>query len=161
MIHCHNGERTQLRLPSGSRLRGFPVIGITYNQIRTLPDEETLLAKFPDLKVGGFCGFWRILGIQGILQILLLISRFRSFRILKPLGSAPTNSEALGVFDFGRSEILGFRVFHDSGASGDFEDSGDSEDSEESEDPASDFEIQKLRESEAFRLCTHKLRSSG
>ncbi|UMM14656.1 hypothetical protein L5515_002365 [Caenorhabditis briggsae] len=51
VIHCHNGDRTQLRLPSGARLRGFPVIGLTYNKIVTLPDETTLLAKFPDLKV--------------------------------------------------------------------------------------------------------------
>uniref|UniRef100_A0A8R1I0J8 Uncharacterized protein n=1 Tax=Caenorhabditis japonica TaxID=281687 RepID=A0A8R1I0J8_CAEJA len=51
VIHCHNGDREQLRLPSGTRLRGFPVIGLTYNKIVRLPDEETLLAKFPDLKV--------------------------------------------------------------------------------------------------------------
>ncbi|EFP02864.1 hypothetical protein GCK72_001678 [Caenorhabditis remanei] len=51
VIHCHNGDRTQLRLPGGTRLRGFPVIGLTYNKIVTLPDEATLLAKFPDLKV--------------------------------------------------------------------------------------------------------------
>uniref|UniRef100_A0A1I7UT30 LRRNT domain-containing protein n=1 Tax=Caenorhabditis tropicalis TaxID=1561998 RepID=A0A1I7UT30_9PELO len=51
VIHCHNGDRTQLRLPSGERLRGFPVIGLTYNKLVRLPDEETLLAKFPDLKV--------------------------------------------------------------------------------------------------------------
>uniref|UniRef100_A0A1I7X0M1 Recep_L_domain domain-containing protein n=1 Tax=Heterorhabditis bacteriophora TaxID=37862 RepID=A0A1I7X0M1_HETBA len=35
----------------GQRLRGFPVIGLTYNKIVTLPDQRTLLAKFPDLKV--------------------------------------------------------------------------------------------------------------
>ncbi|CAB3397733.1 unnamed protein product [Caenorhabditis bovis] len=51
VIHCHNGERTQLKLPQGQRLRGFPVIGLTYNKIVRLPDEATLLAKFPDLKV--------------------------------------------------------------------------------------------------------------
>ncbi|EGT31866.1 hypothetical protein CAEBREN_09399 [Caenorhabditis brenneri] len=51
VVHCHNGDRTKLSLPSGSRLRGFPVIGLTYNKIERLPDEETLLAKFPDLKV--------------------------------------------------------------------------------------------------------------
>ncbi|WKY12996.1 hypothetical protein Q1695_004092 [Nippostrongylus brasiliensis] len=51
VIHCHNGERTQLTLPTGQRLRGFPVIGVTYNRIVNLPDEATLLSKFPDLKV--------------------------------------------------------------------------------------------------------------
>ncbi|CAB60416.1 Slit-like 3 protein [Caenorhabditis elegans] len=51
VIHCHNGDRTKLKLPASSRLRGFPVIGLTYNKIERLPDEETLLAKFPDLKI--------------------------------------------------------------------------------------------------------------
>ncbi|CAI2297887.1 unnamed protein product [Caenorhabditis sp. 36 PRJEB53466] len=51
VIHCHNGDRTQLRLPAGARLRGFPVIGLTYNKLVRLPDEETLLSKFPDVKV--------------------------------------------------------------------------------------------------------------
>ncbi|KHJ88828.1 hypothetical protein OESDEN_11370 [Oesophagostomum dentatum] len=46
-----NGERTELALPHGQRLRGFPVIGLTYNNIVRLPDEATLLTKFPDLKV--------------------------------------------------------------------------------------------------------------
>ncbi|KAK6758250.1 hypothetical protein RB195_015833 [Necator americanus] len=51
VVHCHNGDRTQLTLPHGQRLRGFPVIGLTYNNIVRLPDEATLLNKFPDLKV--------------------------------------------------------------------------------------------------------------
>ncbi|CAI5452645.1 unnamed protein product [Caenorhabditis angaria] len=51
VVHCHNGERTELKLPQGQRLRGFPVIGLTYNKIVRLPDEKSLLAKFPDLKV--------------------------------------------------------------------------------------------------------------
>ncbi|CAJ0577259.1 unnamed protein product, partial [Mesorhabditis spiculigera] len=51
VIHCHNGKRTKLALPEGTRLRGFPVIGATYNNIQTLPDEETLISKFPDLKI--------------------------------------------------------------------------------------------------------------
>ncbi|VDP07700.1 unnamed protein product [Heligmosomoides polygyrus] len=51
VVHCHNGERTELQLPTGQRLRGFPVIGLTYNNIVNLPDEKTLLNKFPDLKV--------------------------------------------------------------------------------------------------------------
>ncbi|RCN49188.1 hypothetical protein ANCCAN_04761 [Ancylostoma caninum] len=73
VVHCHNGDRTELALPHGSvyfsqsipskkinkvwiffpgqRLRGFPVIGLTYNNIVRLPDEATLLSKFPDLKV--------------------------------------------------------------------------------------------------------------
>ncbi|KJH52348.1 hypothetical protein DICVIV_01440 [Dictyocaulus viviparus] len=50
VIHCHNGDRTEINLPQG-RLRGFPVIGLTYNNIWKLPDETTLLNKFPDLKV--------------------------------------------------------------------------------------------------------------
>ncbi|KIH55569.1 hypothetical protein ANCDUO_14273 [Ancylostoma duodenale] len=51
VVHCHNGDRTELALPHGQRLRGFPVIGLTYNNIVRLPDEATLLSKFPDLKV--------------------------------------------------------------------------------------------------------------
>ncbi|KAK6023421.1 hypothetical protein OSTOST_10792 [Ostertagia ostertagi] len=51
VVHCHNGERTHLTLPTGQRLRGFPVIGMTYNNIVNLPDEKLLLNKFPDLKV--------------------------------------------------------------------------------------------------------------
>uniref|UniRef100_A0A0K0D9E2 Sperm-associated antigen 17 n=1 Tax=Angiostrongylus cantonensis TaxID=6313 RepID=A0A0K0D9E2_ANGCA len=51
VIHCHNGDRIELQLPQGERLRGFPVIGLTYNQIVRLPDEATLLTKFPDLMV--------------------------------------------------------------------------------------------------------------
>ncbi|PAV55779.1 hypothetical protein WR25_13060 [Diploscapter pachys] len=51
IIHCHNGNRKQLILPKGSRLRGFPVIALPYNDIKNLPNEETLLNKFPDLKV--------------------------------------------------------------------------------------------------------------
>ncbi|KAK5969139.1 hypothetical protein GCK32_018043, partial [Trichostrongylus colubriformis] len=51
VVHCHNGERTKLTLPEGQRLRGFPVIGMTYNNIVNLPDEKLLLNKFPDLKV--------------------------------------------------------------------------------------------------------------
>ncbi|KAK5965813.1 hypothetical protein GCK32_006955 [Trichostrongylus colubriformis] len=50
VVHCHNGERTKLTLPEGQRLRGFPVIGMTYNNIVNLPDEKLLLNKFPDLK---------------------------------------------------------------------------------------------------------------
>ncbi|CAI4223408.1 unnamed protein product [Auanema sp. JU1783] len=50
VIHCHNGHRTELSLPE-SRLRGFPVIGLTYNKLVNLPDEKVLLFKFPDLKV--------------------------------------------------------------------------------------------------------------
>lgn len=38
-------------MPVGARLRGFPVIGLTYNDIVTLPAEEDLLTKFPDLQV--------------------------------------------------------------------------------------------------------------
>ncbi|PIO73397.1 hypothetical protein TELCIR_04625 [Teladorsagia circumcincta] len=51
VVHCHNGERTELPLPAGQRLRGFPVIGMTYNNLINLPDEKLLLNKFPDLKV--------------------------------------------------------------------------------------------------------------
>ncbi|CAD6193660.1 unnamed protein product [Caenorhabditis auriculariae] len=51
VVHCHDGKRTKLHLPEGQRLRGFPVIGLTYNDIVRLPDEEVLLSKFPDLAV--------------------------------------------------------------------------------------------------------------
>ncbi|CAJ0960440.1 unnamed protein product, partial [Mesorhabditis belari] len=51
VIHCHNGQRTKLTLPTGTRLRGFPVIGLTFNNIQKLPDQDTLLEKFPDLKI--------------------------------------------------------------------------------------------------------------
>ncbi|VDK64165.1 unnamed protein product, partial [Cylicostephanus goldi] len=51
VVHCHNGNRKELPLPTGQRLRGFPVIGMTYNDLHRLPDEGTLLTKFPDLKV--------------------------------------------------------------------------------------------------------------
>ncbi|VDM79098.1 unnamed protein product [Strongylus vulgaris] len=68
VVHCHNGNRKELALPKGialpifltrdkrtfrlgQRLRGFPVIGMTYNDLHRLPDEATLITKFPDLKV--------------------------------------------------------------------------------------------------------------
>lgn len=51
VISCHNNpSRTQLPLPA-KRLRGYNVIGITNNDLRTLPDENTLKSKFPDLQV--------------------------------------------------------------------------------------------------------------
>ncbi|VDN07311.1 unnamed protein product [Thelazia callipaeda] len=49
VIYCHNGARTALHLPE-SRLRGFTVIGMLNNAIKKLPEEKTILEKFPDLK---------------------------------------------------------------------------------------------------------------
>jgi len=49
-IHCHNKPlREQLQLPE-KPLRGFIVLGITNNNIKTLPGEAKLLDVFPDLK---------------------------------------------------------------------------------------------------------------
>jgi hypothetical protein len=49
-IHCHNKpEREQLQLPE-KPLRGFSVLGITNNNLKALPSEDTLLEIFPDLK---------------------------------------------------------------------------------------------------------------
>lgn len=48
-IHCHNGERTTLALPESGRLRGFHVIGMTFNKIEKLPKEDEILDKFPDM----------------------------------------------------------------------------------------------------------------
>uniref|UniRef100_A0A0N5AB59 LRRNT domain-containing protein n=1 Tax=Syphacia muris TaxID=451379 RepID=A0A0N5AB59_9BILA len=49
-IHCNNGGRKKLVLPK-SRLRGFSIIGMTYNDIEYLPPEDELKKKFPDLRV--------------------------------------------------------------------------------------------------------------
>ncbi|OZC08411.1 hypothetical protein X798_04611 [Onchocerca flexuosa] len=49
VIYCHNGHRTTLNLPD-TRLRGFVVIGLTNNAIEKLPDEKSILEKYPDLK---------------------------------------------------------------------------------------------------------------
>uniref|UniRef100_A0A8R1TUW4 LRRNT domain-containing protein n=1 Tax=Onchocerca volvulus TaxID=6282 RepID=A0A8R1TUW4_ONCVO len=49
VIYCHNGRRTTLNLPD-TRLRGFVVIGLTNNAIEKLPDEKSILEKYPDLK---------------------------------------------------------------------------------------------------------------
>ncbi|GMS79859.1 hypothetical protein PENTCL1PPCAC_2034, partial [Pristionchus entomophagus] len=48
-IHCHNGERTTLALPETGRLRGFHVIGMTFNKVEKLPKEDEILDKFPDM----------------------------------------------------------------------------------------------------------------
>ncbi|VDD91046.1 unnamed protein product [Enterobius vermicularis] len=48
-IHCHSGQRETLTLPK-NRLRGFSVIGMTYNNIKSLPAEEEILKKFPDIR---------------------------------------------------------------------------------------------------------------
>ncbi|KAM3726948.1 Nuclear RNA export factor [Dirofilaria immitis] len=49
VIYCHNGRRNTLNLPD-NRLRGFVVIGLTNNAIEKLPDEKSILEKYPDLK---------------------------------------------------------------------------------------------------------------
>lgn len=50
VISCHNNpSRTELPLPP-KRLRGYTVIGITNNDLRTLPEESILRQKFPDLQ---------------------------------------------------------------------------------------------------------------
>uniref|UniRef100_A0A915PER5 Uncharacterized protein n=1 Tax=Setaria digitata TaxID=48799 RepID=A0A915PER5_9BILA len=43
-----NLNEAQLYLPE-NRLRGFAVIGLTNNAIKTLPDEKTILEKYPNL----------------------------------------------------------------------------------------------------------------
>jgi len=50
LVDCHdNAQRTKLQLPE-KPLRDITVIRLTYNNISTLPSEETLLSKFPRLR---------------------------------------------------------------------------------------------------------------
>ncbi|CAD5215398.1 unnamed protein product [Bursaphelenchus okinawaensis] len=56
VVSCHNNaSRTELPMPE-KRLRGFVAIGITRNDLKTLPPEEEILQKYPDLLGIDVCG---------------------------------------------------------------------------------------------------------
>lgn len=51
IIQCGYGGRTQLELPSESKLPGFKKIVLTDNNLVSLPEEQKILEHFPDLEV--------------------------------------------------------------------------------------------------------------
>ncbi|CAI5452644.1 unnamed protein product [Caenorhabditis angaria] len=50
VIHCDDEGRTKLVFPNNERLRGFSVISLSFNNIIRLPDEKSILDKFPDVE---------------------------------------------------------------------------------------------------------------